>query len=189
MAAAPHFMLMAEAQPNVMARNAASLAVRTVFPDFLHTMIIRRATEHDLPAVVRLLADDPLGATRERFAEPLPDAYRAAFAAMEAQAGNELLVAITAEEVVGCLQLTVIPGISRLGAARAQIEGVRVATAHRGSGIGEALVQYAITRATQAGCSLMQLTTDATRADAKRFYERLGFEPTHVGLKLRLGPA
>ncbi len=149
-------------------------------------MIIRRATEDDLPAVVRLLADDPLGATREGSAEPLADAYRAAFAAMEAQAGNELLVAVIALEVVGCLQLTVIPGISRLGASRAQIEGVRVATAHRGAGIGEALMQHAIARATQEGCSLVQLTTDVTRADAKRFYERLGFEATHVGLKLRL---
>lgn len=160
-----------------------------VGPDPTHTMIIRRATEDDLPAVVRLLADDPLGATRERFAEPLPDAYRAAFAAMEAQTGNDLLVAVTAEEVVGCLQLTVIPGISRLGATRAQVEGVRVATAHRGTGVGEALMQHAIARATQAGCSLVQLTTDAKRADARRFYERLGFEPTHVGFKLRLAPA
>jgi ribosomal protein S18 acetylase RimI-like enzyme len=149
-------------------------------------MLIRRATEEDLPAIVRLLADDPLGATRERVAEPLADAYRAAFAAMEAQTGNELLVAVIADQVVGCLQLTLIPGLSRLGATRAQIEGVRVASAQRGSGIGEALMQHAITRATQAGCSLMQLTTDATRVDARRFYERLGFEATHVGLKLQL---
>ena len=151
-------------------------------------MIIRCATEDDLAAVVRLLADDPLGATREQYAEPLPDAYRVAFAAIEAQAGNELLVAATEHEIVGCLQLTVIPGISRLGAARAQIEGVRVAAAHRGAGIGEALVQDAIARAKQAGCSLVQLTTDSTRLDAKRFYERLGFEATHVGLKLQLDP-
>lgn len=152
------------------------------------TMIIRRATEVDLPAVVRLLADDPLGATREQVAEPLPAPYRAAFAAMEAQAGNELLVAVTGGEVVGCLQLTVIPGISRLGATRAQIEGVRVASTQRGAGIGEALVQEAIARAAGAGCSLVQLTTDGTRLDAQRFYERLGFEATHVGLKLQLVP-
>jgi ribosomal protein S18 acetylase RimI-like enzyme len=151
-------------------------------------MIIRRATEEDLPAVVRLLADDPLGATRERFADPLPSAYLAAFTAMEAQIGNELLVAIAEGEVVGCLQLTVIPGISRLGATRAQIEGVRVAVGHRGSGIGEALMQEAIARAMQAGCSLVQLTTDVTRRDAQRFYERLGFGATHVGLKLLIAP-
>lgn len=172
-----------------MPRKVASLNVQAVSSEFTHTMIIRRATESDLPAVVRLLADDPLGASRERIAEPLPDAYRAAFAAMEAQAGNELFVAVTAQEVVGCLQLTVIPGISRLGATRAQIEGVRVATAHRGTGIGEALMQHALARAAQAGCTLVQLTTDATRVDARRFYERLGFESTHVGLKLRLAPA
>ncbi len=81
-----------------------------------------------------------------------------------------------------------IPGVSRFGATRAQIEGVRVATAQRGNGFAEALIKHAIARATQAGCSLVQLTTDASRADAMRFYERLGFEPTHVGLKLRLTP-
>lgn len=144
-------------------------------------MIIRCATEDKLPAVVRLLADESLGAAREQVAEPLPGAYRAAFAAMEAQTGNDLIVAVKEREVVGCLQLTVIPGISRLGATRAQIEGVQVATGHRGSGIGEALMQYAIARATQSGCSLVQLTTDASRAEAQRFYERLGFDPTHVG--------
>lgn len=171
-----------------MLRSAALRAKQNVFSELLQTMMIRRATEDDLTAVVRLLADDPLGAGREQFTEPLPDAYRKAFTAMEAQGGNELLVAVVAQDVVGCLQLTVIPGISRLGATRAQIEGVRVATAHRGARIGEALIQHAITRATQAGCSLVQLTTDATRADAKRFYERLGFEATHVGLKLQLAP-
>ncbi len=147
---------------------------------------IRRATESDLSAIVRLLADDPLGATREQYADPLPAAYRTAFAAMEAQTGNDLLVAIINTEVVGCLQLTIIPGISRLGASRAQIEGVRVAATHRGARIGEALVHDAILRAKDASCAIVQLTTDATRADAKRFYERLGFEATHVGMKLRL---
>ncbi len=152
----------------------------------LNAAHIRRATALDLPAVVRLLADDPLGATREQYADPLPDAYHTAFAAMESQTGNVLLVAIVDGEVVGCLQLTVIPGISRLGASRAQIEGVRVAATHRGARIGEALVADAIERAKDANCALVQLTTDNTRADAKRFYERLGFEATHVGMKLRL---
>ncbi len=149
-------------------------------------MHIRLATEHDLSAVVRLLADDPLGATRERDADPLPLEYHTAFAAMQAQTGNELLVAVIDDEVVGCLQLTVIPGISRLGAFRAQIEGVRVAASHRGAGVGEALVRHAIDRARHAGCALVQLTTDATRVEARRFYERLGFEATHLGMKLRL---
>lgn len=147
---------------------------------------IRLATVEDLPAVVRMLADDPLGAGRERFTEPLPTPYLDAFAAMQAQGGNDLLVAVEDDVVVGCLQLTVIAGISRLGAWRAQIEGVRVAASHRGSGLGEALVREAIARAREAGCSLVQLTTDASRADARRFYERLGFEATHVGMKLGL---
>lgn len=152
-------------------------------------MIIRHATAHDVPAIVRLLADDPLGATREQDTDPLPDAYWTAFAAMEAQAGNAMLVAVRDDDIVGCLQLTMIAGLSRLGATRAQIEGVRVAAAYRGEGIGEALIQDAIARARAAGCALVQLTTDATRVDAKRFYERLGFEATHLGMKLALAPS
>ncbi|HMS02331.1 MAG TPA: GNAT family N-acetyltransferase, partial [Gemmatimonadaceae bacterium] len=138
-------------------------------------IIIRSARADDLSAVVRLLADDPLGATRETWADPLPTPYVEAFAAMERQGGNELLVALDGELVVGCLQLTCIPGISRRGAMRAQIEGVRVAASHRGRGLGEAMVRDAIERARAAGCVLVQLTSDASRADARRFYERLGF--------------
>jgi ribosomal protein S18 acetylase RimI-like enzyme len=149
-------------------------------------IIIRSARVDDLSAVVRLLADDPLGATREAWADPLPTAYVEAFAAMERQGGNELLVALDGEVVVGCLQLTCIPGISRRGAMRAQIEGVRVAASHRGRGLGEALVRAAIERARAAGCVLVQLTSDATREDARRFYERLGFVASHVGFKQEL---
>lgn len=150
---------------------------------------VRQATVEDLPAVVRLLADDPLGALREQVTEPLPRAYQTAFAAMQAQTGNDLLVAERGGHVVGCLQLTVIPGVSRLGATRAQIEGVRVAAAARGAGIGELMVREAIDRAQRAGCVLVQLTTDTTRVDALRFYERLGFRATHVGMKLHITPA
>lgn len=153
------------------------------------SVMVRLATAEDLPAVVRLLADDPLGTQREQVAEPLPRAYQAAFAAMQAQTGNDLLVAERAGDVVGCLQLTIIPGISRLGAVRAQIEGVRVAATERGAGLGELLVRGAIDRAQRAGCDLVQLTTDATRADALRFYERLGFQATHVGMKLHITSA
>lgn len=147
---------------------------------------VRTAGEADLPAVVRLLADDPLGAGRERWETPLPAAYRTAFAAMRAQRGNELLVAELDGEVVGCLQLTIIPGVSRLGAWRAQIEGVRVDARHRGRRLGELLVHDAIARARDAGCTLVQLTTDSGRPEARRFYERLGFEASHVGMKLAL---
>ena len=155
----------------------------TAAPD---AAVIRAGRREDLAAVVRLLADDPLGATRERYADPLPPAYAAAFHAMQRQGGNELLVAELDGAVVGCLQLTLIPGLSRLGTTRAQIEGVRVAASARGRQIGEALVRAAIDRARGAGCGLVQLTTDRTREDAHRFYERLGFQATHLGMKLDL---
>ncbi len=147
---------------------------------------IRRATAADLPAIVRMLANDPLGKTRERYAEPLPEAYLQAFADVEAQKGNEILVGEIAGTVVGCLQLTMIPGLSRLGMLRAQIESVRVDESRRGEGIGEKLFLDAIERARKAGCGLVQLTTDASRPDAHRFYERLGFVASHVGMKLSL---
>ncbi|MSP50353.1 MAG: GNAT family N-acetyltransferase [Alphaproteobacteria bacterium] len=147
---------------------------------------IRRARAADLPAIVRLLADDPLGKIRERYAEPLPAPYLQAFAAIEAQAGNEILVAEADGRVVGCLQLTLIPGLTRLGMTRAQIEGVRVEAGRRGEGIGERLVAHAIGASREAGCGLVQLTTDASRPDAHRFYERLGFVASHVGMKLAL---
>jgi ribosomal protein S18 acetylase RimI-like enzyme len=147
---------------------------------------VRRATRADLPAIVRLLADDPLGATRERSVDPLPDAYGAAFDAIEAQAGNEVLVAELAGVVVGCAQLTVIPGLSRLGMMRGQLEGVRVSASHRGQRIGETLIEAAIARARAAGCGLVQLTTDVSRPEARRFYERLGFVASHVGMKRTL---
>jgi ribosomal protein S18 acetylase RimI-like enzyme len=150
------------------------------------TVVVRAGRRDDLPAVVRLLADDPLGATRERYAEPLPPTYTAAFDAMQRQGGNELLVAEVDGVVAGCLQLTLIPGLSRLGTTRAQIEGVRVDASARGRRIGEALVRAAIERARAAGCGLVQLTTDRAREDAHRFYERLGFAATHVGMKLDL---
>jgi GNAT superfamily N-acetyltransferase len=148
---------------------------------------IRRATAADLPAIVRMLANDPLGKTRERFAEPLPAEYLQAFAEVEAQKGNEILVAVAADgQVIGCLQLTFIPGLTRLGMTRAQIEGVRVDESRRGERIGETLFLDAIERARKAGCGLVQLTTDAARPDAHRFYERLGFVASHVGMKLAL---
>ena len=149
-------------------------------------LTIRRATGADLPAIVRMLANDPLGKTRERYAEPLPDAYVRAFAEVEAQKGNEILVAEAEGQVIGCLQLTMIPGLSRLGMLRAQIESVRVDESRRGERIGEKLFLDAIERARKAGCGLVQLTTDASRPDARRFYERLGFAASHVGMKLAL---
>jgi ribosomal protein S18 acetylase RimI-like enzyme len=146
----------------------------------------RAATGADLPAIVRLLADDDLGAAREQYADPLPPAYREAFDAMQAQGGNDYLLAELDGEIAGCLQLTVIPGLSRRGMRRAQIEGVRVDARFRGRGVGEALFRHAIERARVAGCGLVQLTTDKARPDAMRFYERLGFAASHEGMKLAL---
>jgi len=149
---------------------------------------IRAARRDDVPAIVRLLADDTLGARREQPTDPLPQAYWDAFDAISTQGGNELLVADANGEVVGCLQLTIIPGLSRMGVRRGQIEGVRVSSQHRGRRIGEALVEAATDRARQLGCALVQLTTDKRRVDAHRFYERLGFESTHIGMKRAIEP-
>ena len=144
---------------------------------------VRNAHREDVPAIVRLLADDILGAKREQASDPLPQAYWDAFDAITTQGGNELIVAEIDDEIVGCLQLTVIPGLGRMGLVRGQIEGVRVSSTHRGRRIGELLVAAATDRARELGCGLIQLTTDKSRVDAHRFYERLGFEATHIGMK------
>ncbi len=147
-------------------------------------VIFRTATEDDLPALVALLADDVIGAAREGAAGD--DAYRAAFAAIAADPRNHLVVADVGGEVAGTLQLTFIPGLSRMGAERAQIEAVRVAAAHRGRGLGRRMIGWAVDQARARGCRLVQLTSDKRRADAIRFYESLGFAATHEGLKLPL---
>ena len=148
------------------------------------TVTIREARAEDLPAIAALLTDDPLGRTREDPANIA--AYRRAFAEIAAQPGNTILVAETGDRVVGCLQLTIIPGLARTGMKRGQIEGVRIAAGQRGQKIGERLVGEATARARAAGCGLVQLTTDRLRPDAHRFYERLGFAATHLGMKLLL---
>ena len=149
-------------------------------------VLMRRATAADLPRIVRLLADDALGATRERVEDPLPSPYLDAFAAIEADPNQFLLVADVEGRVVGVLQLTFIPGLTRLGSWRAMIEGVRVDGSQRGAGIGQQLVAWAIEEARRRGCRLVQLTTDKSRLDAHRFYERLGFVATHEGMKREL---
>jgi ribosomal protein S18 acetylase RimI-like enzyme len=147
---------------------------------------IRSATRADLPAIVLLLADDPLGAQRELVSNPVAPEYLHAFDEMSAHPGNEMLVAVKDYEVIGCLQLTIIAGLSRRGMRRAQLEGVRVSSQHRRAGVGEQLVRKAIDRARAAGCGLVQLTSDVSRTGARRFYERLGFKATHLGMKLSL---
>lgn len=144
-----------------------------------------RAVAEDVPALAALLADDPLGASRERDDGDLSE-YRRAFEAVDADPHQLLVTAVDADQVVGTFQLTVIPGLSRRGATRAQIEGVRVHRDYRSKGLGEAMFRWAIAEAGRRGCALVQLTTDKSRRDAHRFYERLGFTATHEGYKLDL---
>ncbi|MCE4943379.1 GNAT family N-acetyltransferase [Streptomyces noursei] len=145
---------------------------------------IRRATEADLPAIVAMLADDALGATRESPDDLTP--YRTAFAALDSDPNQHLVVADRGGRVVGTLQLTVIPGLSRRGATRTIIEAVRVHADERGAGLGTELIEWAVAESERLGCQLVQLTSDATRVDAHRFYERLGFEASHLGFKRQL---
>jgi GNAT superfamily N-acetyltransferase len=145
------------------------------------TVEISRATAQDVPAIVAMLADDPLGARRERPGDP---AYAEAFEEIDADPRQVLVVARAGAEVVGTLQLTFIPGLSRLGATRALIEAVRVRSDQRGDGLGARLIQWAVDTARERGAAMVQLTTDASRKDAHRFYERLGFVASHVGMKL-----
>ncbi|MDX2542929.1 GNAT family N-acetyltransferase [Streptomyces sp. WI04-05B] len=145
---------------------------------------IRPATTEDVPAIVGMLADDPLGAQRESPDDLTP--YLLALDRLTADPNQHLIVAARAARVVGTLQLTIVPGLSRRGAARAIIEGVRVHATERGSGLGTHLIEWAVEKARQENCQLVQLTSDVTRTDAHRFYERLGFTPSHVGFKLQL---
>ena len=151
---------------------------------------IRPAAAGDLPSIVALLADDPLGMSREIAPEGgrVAGAYETAFAAIVADPNQQLIVMEQAGRIVGTLHLTFIPGLSRTGEWRAQIEAVRIAAGRRGQGLGERLIGWAIGRARARGCGLVQLTTDASRLSARRFYERLGFVPSHVGMKLSLSP-
>jgi ribosomal protein S18 acetylase RimI-like enzyme len=146
-------------------------------------LTIRRATSADLAAIVGLLADDALGSTRE---EPGNPCYAEAFAAIERDPNQFLAVAEDGGEIVGCLQLSFIPGLSRRGLWRGQIESVRVASARRGGGLGRRLFEWAIAECRRRGCGLVQLTTDKARPDALRFYESLGFVASHEGMKLAL---
>ena len=145
---------------------------------------IRHATAADLPAIVAMLADDPLGAQRESPEDMTP--YRAALERLEADPNQHLVVAVREGRVIGTLQLTTIPGLSHKGATRALVEAVRIHADERGSGLGSLLIEWAIDTARQLECRMVQLTSDKSRTDAHRFYERLGFSATHEGFKLPL---
>ncbi|KUO08671.1 GNAT family N-acetyltransferase [Streptomyces sp. DSM 15324] len=147
-------------------------------------LAIRTAVAEDIPAIVALLADDPLGAQRESPDDLAP--YRSALERLTADPNQRLVVAVREGRVVGTLQLTIIPGLSRRGATRSVIEGVRVHADERGGGLGTRFIEWAIEESRQENCQLVQLTSDVTRTDAHRFYERLGFVASHVGFKLPL---
>ena len=146
----------------------------------------RRAAAADLYAIVALLAADELGKTREDVGPPLNPRYAKAFAAIAADSNQYLAVAEEGGAIVGCLQLSFIPGLSRRGLWRGQIESVRIASARRGGGLGRRMFEWAIAECRKRGCEVVQLSTDKTRADARRFYESLGFAASHVGMKLAL---
>ena len=149
--------------------------------------MFRQARESDLPAIIAMLADDVLGRNREVVSDPVDERYRAAFAAIVADENQLLAVAVNADDQpVGCLQLTFIPGLSRSGMWRGQIESVRITETERGTGLGTRFIKWAIGVCRDRGCKLVQLTSDKSRADSIRFYERLGFMASHEGMKLTL---
>jgi len=152
----------------------------------ISSITIRRARRDDVGVIVAMLADDPLGSGRERLEDPVPASYFRAFEALEHASHIQLVVAEDEDgAVIGCLQLCILPGLSSQGASRGLIEDVRVATHCRSRGVGEKIVQWAVAEARAKGCALVELLTHSTRVDAQRFYARLGFQPSHVGMTLR----
>jgi ribosomal protein S18 acetylase RimI-like enzyme len=150
-------------------------------------MIIRRAKQADLSAIVELLANDELGRLRENFKTPLPELYLNAFDKINSDQNQELVVmASKSGSVIGTLQLSFIQYLTYQGGIRAQIEAVRVHENYRNKGIGQELIEWAIERAKQKGAHVVQLTTDKKRKSALKFYEKLGFIASHEGMKLHL---
>jgi GNAT superfamily N-acetyltransferase len=150
-------------------------------------VVLRQAEAADLPAIVDLLAADQLGAIRDGVRTDADlQAYRRAFGDIDRDPAHVLVVAEATGQIVGTMQLSYIPGLARRGGLRAQIEAVRVHQDYRGCGLGHAMLTWAISQARQRGCALVQLTTDKSRTDAHRFYERLGFTASHEGMKLPL---
>ena len=149
-------------------------------------MLFREATEADLSFLIETLANDPLGAKREQFESPLPAAYHDAFQAIDSDPNHLLIICEINQEIAGFFQLSYLPNLTYIGRWRAQIEGVRVAPAHRRKGIGRAMFEHAIKLSADRGCHLLQLTTDKARPEALQFYESLGFKASHEGMKLKL---
>lgn len=152
----------------------------------MDSITFRDALESDLPSIIAMLADDHLGSQREIFSSPLDERYLSAFAAIQADPNQRLIAVIKDENVVGTLQLSFMPGIQRLGSWRAQIEGVRISSSLRGTGVGKQMLNYAVAECKARGCVLVQLAADKSRTDAHRFYKRFGFVASHEGFKLAL---
>lgn len=150
------------------------------------SLTYRLATENDLIDIINLLADDTLGSQRETLELPLPESYRRAFAAIASDPNQELTVGELNGDIVGTFHLSFIQYLTHQGSRRAQIEAVRVRSSYRGQGIGTSMFRYAISRAKEKGCSMLQLTTDKKRPQALLFYESLGFVATHEGMKRKL---
>ena len=151
-----------------------------------HHVLFRLAARADVPSIVRMLADDDLGSQRERYEEPLPEAYYSAFEQIDGDSNHELIVAERDGEAIGTLHLMYLPSLSFQGGLRAQVESVRVDKRFQSQGIGSEMMRWSIARAKQRGAYVVQLTTHKTREDAHRFYERLGFKGSHLGMKLSL---
>ena len=149
-------------------------------------IVFRLATRQDLPSIVGMLADDDLGRQRERVESPLPESYYSAFEQINKDPNHELIVTERNGEVIGTLHLMFLPSISFQGALRAQIESVRVDKRFQSQGIGSQMMKWAMDRARQRGAHVVQLTSHKSRVDAHRFYRRLGFEGSHLGMKLSL---
>ena len=146
----------------------------------------RKADEADLPALVALFADDPLGAQREDLSMPLNPAYGAAFVAIDSDPNNEVIVIESEGRLVGTIQLTFLANLTHRGAWRCQVEGVRIHSDYRRRGGGTRVLGWAIARAEERGCSMVQLTSDKQRLEAIGFYEKIGFRATHEGFKRML---
>lgn len=152
----------------------------------VQNVLFRAARRADLPAIVRMLADDDLGSQRECYEDPLPERYYSAFEQIDSDTNHELIIAVCDGEVIGTAHLIFIPSISFQGGLRAQIESVRVDKRFQSQGIGSQMMKWSMDRARQRGAHVIQLTTHKTRLDAHRFYERLGFKGSHLGMKLSL---
>jgi len=149
-------------------------------------VLFRQATRADLPSIVRMLADDELGSQREQVENPLPASYYSAFEQINKDPNHELIVGERNGEVIGTLHLMFLPSVSFQGGLRAQVESVRVDKRLQGQGIGSEMMKWAMERARQRGAHIVQLTTHKSRVDAHRFYERLGFIGSHLGMKISL---